>query len=341
MPEHPCAEGLTSACFAAYPAWARQALAYKLLHILVPKQLTRRLPKGLNRALIGPDAIVPPGVVFPPGMVIPPGFTWRDSWTAWLNFIFSGVELPWTLFPKDWKPGDPLPPGVVLPPGVELPPGWTPSDPPPPFFIPGYTPVAVEPATGATPPLYVEPWGPGPTRPPRTTPSAPSGEAVLLFEEGEVITNIIIGDNADWTKIARPLSTPIHGTVTGVYVQLGRDGDPDGTVFLEIWKLKESGEPDFVIPGGVSTPKVGMTLDYWNPGMDDILFDFPDSPHLEASINYALVWGTTGTFDPSNCYSFGGGNNLVFVWYMMNAAGVWTYVDTGPLPYFKIYGLLG
>ena len=112
MVEHPCAGGLSGACFAAYPAWARQALAYKLVHIILPKQLTKNLPKGLNLPFVGPGAIVPPGVVFPPGMVIPPGFSWKDSWTAWLNLIFSGKELPWSLFPKDWKPGDPLPPGV-------------------------------------------------------------------------------------------------------------------------------------------------------------------------------------------------------------------------------------
>ena len=166
MPEHPCAKGLTSACFKAYPAWARQAVAYKLLHAILPKQLSRELPKGLGRALIGPGAIIPSGVVLPPGMVIPPNFTFPDRWVPWLYFNFLTGELPWTLFPEGWKEGDPLPPGVTYAPGFVLPPGWTPEDPPPAALIPGYTPVATPPDSGATPPLYVAPFSPGPVHRP-------------------------------------------------------------------------------------------------------------------------------------------------------------------------------
>ena len=162
MPEHPCAEGLSSACFAAYPAWARQALAYKVLHVILPKQLTRRLPKGLGRALIGQGASLPPGLVFPPGMAIPPGFTWPESWNTWLFFYFEGDELPWLVFPEGWTPGDPLPPGVTIAPGAVIPSGWSPKDHPPAWLIPGYTPVKIPPGSGALAPLYVQPWEPGP-----------------------------------------------------------------------------------------------------------------------------------------------------------------------------------
>lgn len=98
MPE-PCSERLDAECFKANPQWARQAFAYRLLHLLAPPQITRRLPRGLGKALIGPGAVLPPGMDLPPGTVVPPGGT----------------------VPPDWKPGDPLPPGTMPPP--ETPPG--------------------------------------------------------------------------------------------------------------------------------------------------------------------------------------------------------------------------
>ena len=148
MPEHPCAEGLTSACFAAYPVWARQAFAYKLLHILLPKQLTKMLPRGLNLPMIPPGVVWTPGGVLPPGTIVPPG----------------------TVFPPGWSPGDPAPPGVVIPPGTVFPPGWSPGDPAPPGvqLPPAVSPVP--PGSGALPPLYVQPWEPGPIKTsPRTS----------------------------------------------------------------------------------------------------------------------------------------------------------------------------
>jgi hypothetical protein len=96
MPIHPCADGLTKECFRAYPAWARQAFAYKLLHILLPKQLTKNLPRGLNLPLVPPGIVLPPGVELPPGTIIAPDVS----------------------FPPGWTPGDLPPPGVITPPGV-------------------------------------------------------------------------------------------------------------------------------------------------------------------------------------------------------------------------------
>jgi len=101
--EHPCADGLTPECFEAYPEWAKQAFALKLMNVLIPANISRRLPKGLFPVVIGPGVILPPGYIPPPGTVIPPDY----------------------VFPPDWSPGDPLPPsfGPGLPPGVTTPPG--------------------------------------------------------------------------------------------------------------------------------------------------------------------------------------------------------------------------
>ena len=118
MPEHPCSKGLTPECFKAYPRWARQALAYKVLHAILPKQLSKNLPGRLNKALIGSGTIVPAGLPLEPGMVIPPNFTW----------------------PMGWNVGDPLPPGVSY--MTELPQIQTEGapGPSPPIFVGIYEP---------------------------------------------------------------------------------------------------------------------------------------------------------------------------------------------------------
>lgn len=90
----PCAKGLTQKCFQAHPQFARQAFAYRLLHTIAPGEITRRLPKGLFRALIGPGAVVPDSTTLPPGTVVSPGVT----------------------IPVGYQPGDPIPPGTYTPP---------------------------------------------------------------------------------------------------------------------------------------------------------------------------------------------------------------------------------
>lgn len=145
MPSHPCDKGLTPACFRAYHKWAKQALAYKLTRLLLPKELSRRLPGVLRNALIGPGAILPPGLVLPPGTIVPPGFTWPDHWTPWQFFDFTTLEPPQDVFPPGWTPADPLPPGVTISPRAVFPATWTPTDPLPPGVT--ITPGAVFPAT--------------------------------------------------------------------------------------------------------------------------------------------------------------------------------------------------
>jgi len=98
---HPCLKRLDADCFRAQPAWAKQAFAYRIVHLLTPKALTKRLPKGLRRALLAPGVVMPPGVDMPPGLVVGPAGD----------------------IPAGWTPGDPLPPGAIplatAPPGVE------------------------------------------------------------------------------------------------------------------------------------------------------------------------------------------------------------------------------
>ena len=102
---NPCLEGLTVDCFKHDPRWAKQAFAYRLLHTITPKKLTRRLPKGLRIALIAPGVAIPPGVDLPPGVTVPPG----------------------AVIPTTWTPAQPTPPGTQPPPvtptgGTPLPP---------------------------------------------------------------------------------------------------------------------------------------------------------------------------------------------------------------------------
>lgn len=130
---HPCLKRIDADCFRARPAWAKQAFAYRIVHLLTPKQLTKRLPRGLRRALLAPGVMLPPGVEMPPGVVVGPG-----------------GEIP-----AGWIPGDPMPPGAIAPgaapPGVEAtgaaPPTYTG------VWSPG--PVATAPPGGA---VAVEPW---------------------------------------------------------------------------------------------------------------------------------------------------------------------------------------
>lgn len=97
--EHPCARGLTVECFRTHPVWAKQALAVRLIHAITPKQLTKRLPPSINKALLVPGISFPPG--FGPGD-FPPG----------------AIITPQTNFPPGWSAGDPLPPGAAAPPAT-------------------------------------------------------------------------------------------------------------------------------------------------------------------------------------------------------------------------------
>jgi len=109
--EYPCQKGLTAECFEKEPAWAKQAFAYKLLYLLFPPEITKKLPTVLARALIAPGVIIPPGVEIPPGTVIGPG----------------------AVIPTDWTPDLPMFPGGIPPP--TLPPGMGITGPVAPTFV--------------------------------------------------------------------------------------------------------------------------------------------------------------------------------------------------------------
>lgn len=80
-PEHlPCVRALDRECFRAHPEFARRALAYRLLHLLIPPDIARLLPKKLSDPLVAPGVEVPLGAVFPPGTVLVPGCSFPVGW---------------------------------------------------------------------------------------------------------------------------------------------------------------------------------------------------------------------------------------------------------------------
>ena len=302
MPEHPCAEGLSSACFKAYPAWARQALAYKLLHAILPKQLTKNLPKGLGRALIGPGAIIPSGVVFPPGMAIPPNFTFPDRWIPWLYFNFLTGELPWTLFPEGWKPGDPLPPGVTYAPGFVLPPDWTPEDHPPTALIPGYTPVPTPPDSGATPPLYVAPFSPGPIG--GSIAGAPDSylNYELLNDENSPTDLRIFGDDETRWGFAGSYSSIKSANVAWMLIRVGKVGNPTDNLTVELRKSAGYIDPGPIITGGISEAIAGANLPASALDQEFVHFRFPNKPSIIRSEFNCFSITRSGPPDPINYY---------------------------------------
>ena len=97
--QQPCRHGLTPACFRQEPTWAKSAFALRLLHSILPPELSKKLPLILRRALIAPGVTIPAGIdpaTLPPGTLIT-----QD-----------------TDFPPGWGPGDPLPPEAIPPPAI-------------------------------------------------------------------------------------------------------------------------------------------------------------------------------------------------------------------------------
>jgi len=135
----PCFDRLDAECFEKEPEWAKQAFAYRLLRLLLPEPITKRLPASLREALVAPDVIIPPGVILPPGAVFPPG----------------------SVIPPGWTPEDPMPPGVLPPP--ILPAAAAITGPAPPNYV---APAASEPTSqpgraappAEPPPEFTENW---------------------------------------------------------------------------------------------------------------------------------------------------------------------------------------
>jgi len=187
----PCQKRIDAECFQAHPGWAKQAFAYRLVNLLTPKQLTRRLPKALRAALIAMGVDVPPGLVLPDGAVVAPGTVLPPAWSP-------GDPVPWgiviptgTYFPPGWTVGDPVPDGVTIEPGASFPEGWSPPDPTPDglYTAPSISPEAE--ISGAVPPIFIAPWEAGPIT------TAPPGGAVAaepwFYDDFDII------DPAVWT----------------------------------------------------------------------------------------------------------------------------------------------
>lgn len=154
----PCVRALDRECFRAHPEFARRALAYRLLHLLIPPDIARLLPKRLRDPLVAPGVEVPLDAVFPPGTVLVPGCS----------------------FPAGWKPEDEPPEcakSAPLPTLAMQAAGANPST----FLSPG------EPGTGQVHP----PPGPAPG------PAAGSGTytSAALEDDGFWYTNFFDNDN--------------------------------------------------------------------------------------------------------------------------------------------------
>ena len=286
MLDHPCSNGLSPSCFAAFPDWVKQALSYKLLQVLLPKKIMPALKAGLEIPLIGSGSTLPGGVELPQGSIIPPELSVPENWIPWFYFIFSTPEDPRTLFPIDWNPGDPLPFGVKLPEGYILPAGWIPTDPPHPFYLPGYIPFPIFPDIGAVPPLFVKGWEPGPIRGPggvitttlkeqtrrpisdisvQCTPYGGGSNYVEVYEE------IADGDLTYNTAFAGMGNTDIFG-ITAFTL-------PAGAVNIKVYVYQSAKATDFIAtcPQVVSSLRIGG-VDYVHPFNADLSLDYPTVP---------------------------------------------------------------
>lgn len=195
----PCQKRLDADCFRNNPAWAKQAFAYRLVHLLTPKQLTRRLPKFLRAALIAAGVVVPPGLVLPAGTLVAPGTVLPPVWSPG-DPVPAGITVPTgTVFPPGWSPGDPEPDGVTLDPGSAFPPDWTPPDPVPDglYPTPQVPPETV--ATGPAPPTYVAPAISEPTAQVGRI-SLPTG-ATLLTLTSSIKDGTITASDATWATV--------------------------------------------------------------------------------------------------------------------------------------------
>jgi len=75
-----CQKAIGRDCFKAYPDFARRAIAYRLLHLLIPPEMSKVLPTKLTDPLIAPGVKIPLDAKFPPGTVIIPGCDFPAGW---------------------------------------------------------------------------------------------------------------------------------------------------------------------------------------------------------------------------------------------------------------------
>ncbi len=105
MPKHidqPCKDGLSAACFAQEPNFAKRAFSFRLLNAFVPPKLSRRLLTFLGLIRFDPAGNMP----------------------DWLNLPPWWIILPGAIIPPGWKFGDPVPDGVYQLPNFFQRRGW-------------------------------------------------------------------------------------------------------------------------------------------------------------------------------------------------------------------------
>lgn len=206
---HPCADGLTAACFEADPQWAKQAFAFRLMSALVPASISRRLPKWkFSTFMIFPPGWTP-GDPLPPGLSIDTSIFFPPGWTPGDPLPPGIIAEPGAEFPPGWKPGDPLPPGFAIDPTVFFPPDWQPGDDLPPEII--WTPALPPIDTGPIAPIYTDPFTPGP----KPAPGGPPKEEVEFSITSEVGDGWMYHRSFDWTL----LITSPTGTYLGPSAQ--------------------------------------------------------------------------------------------------------------------------
>ncbi len=101
--DQPCKDGLSAACFAQEPNFAKRAFSFRLLNAFVPPKLSRKLLTFLGLIRFDPAGNLPEWLNLPPwwiilpGTIIPPGWKFGDP-------IFDGVyEIPNFFHGRDWE----------------------------------------------------------------------------------------------------------------------------------------------------------------------------------------------------------------------------------------------
>ena len=101
--DQPCKDGLSAACFAQEPNFAKRAFSFRLLNAFVPPKLSRRLLTFLGLIRFDPAGNLPEWINLPPwwiilpGTIIPPGWKFGDP-------IFDGVyEIPNFFQGREWE----------------------------------------------------------------------------------------------------------------------------------------------------------------------------------------------------------------------------------------------
>lgn len=302
MEDHPCKNGLSPSCYKAYPGWVERALAYKLLQIILPKQIISKIKSGLEVPLIGQGAILPNGVEVPPGSIIPPDLSVPGNWPPWFNLKFHTSKDPRKVFPVGWTIKEPLPKGVEVNPGYVIPENWTPENPPHPVYLPGFNPFPNVSDFGASPPLYVGVWEPGPVTPPGPIIPHPEQEIILLSSQGPGNEAENIGDDDTRVAFAASVSVPDDSYITSIKIKIGKSGSPVDGVYVNFLVQDGDGKPNGDLLNGCSDLVLASELPDFSLSQDFIEFNFTNKPVMDGGVKHYLKMYRTGGVEAGNFY---------------------------------------